>query len=102
MITDECSKKLNNYLTENQIEEYITKNQIQTEMNINSISVIEDGVNYIRLKIRGTRDETSYSDPSFYREIIFEDSLVLEKVLRTEKNPWGLIVDDWDEKVYKK
>jgi type IV secretory pathway component VirB8 len=102
MVTEECSQEFNKYLTTNNIEEYITKNQIKTELNISNISVVEDGIDYIRLKVRGTREETSYTDTTFYKEIIFEDILVLQKIPRSTTNPWGLVVANWEEKVFKK
>lgn len=102
MMTKECQQKMNQFLVENQIEQHIKELQIKTQINITNISVLEDSSDFIRMKVRGTREEKSYTDGLYYREIVFEDIIVIQKVGRSENNLWGLLVADWDEKVFKK
>ena len=101
MATENCRQKLNDYFAINRVLDDIKNNQLKTKLNIVSIVIVKDAPDYANLKVKGTREVTSYQNPEFSRDIIFEDELSLKKVERTEKTPWGLMVDAWSESLYK-
>lgn len=102
MMTPACMQKMNDRLTTNQIVESIKNNQFKTKLKIGEIITVKDSPQYINLKVKGTKEIRSYQNSDFYREEIFEDELSIKKVPRTEKTPWGLLVDSWNESLYKR
>jgi len=101
MMTQNCRQRMNDYLNVNKITDGIKDNQLKTKLNITDIRIVKDSPEYINIKVRGTREVKSYQNADFYKEIVFEDELSLKKVERTEKTPWGLMVDAWNESLYK-
>lgn len=101
MMTRKSQQELNTYLSVNSIVENIKANQLKARLIITEIHIVNDSEEYINLKVKGTREITSYSDTDFFREIIFENEISLNKVNRTESTPWGLLVDSWSESRFK-
>jgi len=101
MMTQNCQQRLNDYLNVNRVADGIKNNQLKTKLNITDIRIVKDSPDYINIKVRGTREVKSYQNADFYKEIVFEDDLSLKKVDRTERTPWGLMVDAWSEALYK-
>jgi len=101
MMTQQCQQRANDYLSVNRITEGIKSNQTKTKLNITDIRIVKDSPEYINLKVKGTREVRSYQNSDFYKEIVFEDELSLKKVDRTDKTPWGLLVDAWNETLFK-
>ena len=79
-----------------------TKQQsVRTSIQLAEIVVEKDTPEMVRVKLRGTRSYASYSDKDFKKETTFEDTFIARKVARGTKTPWGLLVDDWQESVFK-
>ena len=102
MMTPNAQRKLNNELTKNQTVDKIKKFQLKTKLIISEINIEKDSPEYINLRVRGTRDIQSYENLDLYKEEIFEDKIVLKKITRSEKTPWGLLVDNFNEELFKK
>ncbi|MDD5688535.1 MAG: VirB8/TrbF family protein [Elusimicrobia bacterium] len=102
MMTEECQRKLNDYLTINNVVDNIKSNQLKTTLKISNITTINDSKDWIDLKVKGTREVRSYQNTDFNREEIFEAEMSIKKVKRTENTPWGLLVDAWSETLFKK
>jgi len=101
MMSPDCRQKLNEYLQANNIINDIKTNQLKTKMQISEIKVEKDSPDYIILKVKGSRDAKSYTTPDYSKETIFEDEITLAKVNRTAEAPWGLLVDSWQESIFK-
>ena len=101
MMTEECQRKLDDYIKIKNITANIKGNQEKTKLTITEIRTVKDSPDYINLKVKGNREIRSYQDVDFYREEIFEAELSIKKVERTEKTPWGLLIDSWNESLYK-
>lgn len=101
MMTEDCQRKLNDYLTIKNVINNIKSNQEKTKLTITEIRTVKDSSEYVNLKVKGNREIRSYQNADFYREEIFESELSIKKVERTEKTPWGLLVDSWSESLYK-
>ena len=102
MMTENYRRKASDYLAANQIIDYIKTNQIKTKLIISEILILKDAKGYINLQVKGTNEVRSYQNPEFYREEIFEYELSLKKVKRTDKTPWGLLVDSWNKSYFKR
>lgn len=101
MMTPLAQKKLNSYLEEKGVVEQINKERLKTTLTISEIAVVEDTQSVVVIKAKGTRVLRSYDKPEMQQEIIFEDTLTLRKVSRTNNTPWGLLLDDWSESLFK-
>jgi hypothetical protein len=82
-------------------EPFTKANNLRTTVSISQIAVEKDAPAMVRVKVRGTRVYASYANPNFHQETTFEDTIVAQKVDRSLKTPWGLLVDDWQESIFK-
>jgi hypothetical protein len=101
MMTPTCQRKLDERLSAERVVENIKGEQRKTILKIASLMVENDTSQHLVLKVRGSRVIESYSNPELRRQMIFEDSLVLAQIPRSEASPWGLLVEDWSESIFK-
>ncbi len=101
MMTPEAGAKVKGYLDGLNTTSVIRENSLRTKVVITEIVVEKDTPSVVRVKVRGTRVAESYEKKDFHKETTFEDTLVARKVARTIKTPWGLLVADWSEAIYK-
>lgn len=52
---------------------------------------------YVFTSFVGVRTILSYNDPSFKEQSLFKADLVLKKIPRSRKVPWGLLVENYHE-----
>jgi len=101
MMTPTYSAKADRYIETNKVLDSIKQGQLKTVVNISKIDIMKDTKEVIILKIKGYKTYSSYISKDFNKEQIYEDDLVLQKVKRSEKTPWGLLVDDFNETIIK-
>lgn len=101
LMTLECQDKLNKYLATNNIPQQIKENKLKVKLNITELTIEKDSPQFLILKVKGNRELNSYLDQSEAKLIIFEDTLTIERVSRSMKTPWGLLVNDWTESIFK-
>lgn len=101
MMTLPAAQKMISHLDGMKAEPYTKANTLRTTVSISQIVVEKDTPAIVRVKVRGTRVYISYNNPNFHQETTFEDTFVAQKVDRSPKTPWGLLVDDWQESIYK-
>lgn len=101
MSTFDYQKKADIYLSSNRIPEMIKQVQPKTSLNVSKIDITKDTPQNIFLKVKGYREMRSYNNPDFSKEVIFEAELILKKVERTLDHPYGLLVDNYLETVFK-
>ena len=101
MMTQPAAMKMIERLDGMKAEPFTKANTLRTTVNISQISVEKDAPSMVRVKVRGTRVYISYNNPNFHQETTFEDTFVAQKVDRTLKTPWGLLVDDFQESIFK-
>jgi hypothetical protein len=102
MMTKDCQRKMNSRLGEYGIVDQIKANELKTKLTITEINVVKDTPDTSIIKVKGTRDITSYSKHDVNREEIFDIELVVRKVKRSMNTPWGLLVENFVEELYKK
>ena len=101
MMTPDAGVRMKQRLDGLHVTQLVKEHSLRTKVVIAEISVEKDTPHVVRLKVRGTRVAQSYADKQYRKETIFEDTLVAQKVSRTEATPWGLLVADWSENIYK-
>lgn len=101
MMTLEFQRKADEFLQSNQVVKTIQQAQYKTTTNISKIDIVKDTKENVILKIKGYREQRSYLNPDFYKEIIFEAELVISKVKRDFQNPWGMLVENYSETIIK-
>ncbi len=102
MTTKDYRHKLEDFSRTEQIPERIKRDQIKIKLTASEMTVENDTPQFVQVKVKGFKEVRSYQDPAFYQEVIFESTLTLKKVERTTATPWGLLVDNWSESLYKK
>jgi len=101
MMTPDAAVRMKQRLDGLRVAQLVKDHSLRTKVVIAEISVEKDTPHVVRVKVRGTRIAQSYDDKQYRKETIFEDTLVAQKVPRTQAAPWGLLVADWSENIYK-
>jgi type IV secretory pathway TrbF-like protein len=101
MMTEQQQKNAQEYLNANKVEEQIKTVQARGKVYITQIEVKKDSKESVLVAVRGYREVYSYLNPDFKKETVFEIEIVAKKVKRTNKAPWGLLVDFYKEDVFK-
>lgn len=101
LMTPECAKRLDEYLLSNKIVDQIKQAQFRTKVNFAKIDITKDTKDAVWVKVKGTKTQTSYLNPEYKKNIFFETELVYRKVQRTLQTPWGLLVDYYNETIFK-
>jgi hypothetical protein len=101
MMTENAEKQCYRYILDKNIEAFIEREQIKTALSIANIEILSDTGELLTLSVKGNKQITSYENKNFYKEIIFEHVLILKRIPRTEKEPWGLLIEAWEEKLFK-
>ena len=101
MMTETAAQKMIHTLDEMAATPFVKEHSVRTTIELAEIVAEKDTPDIVRVRLRGTRLYSSYTDKDFKKEITFEDSFVARKVARSLKTPWGLLVDQWQESIYK-
>lgn len=101
MMTPDAAVKMKNRLDGLNVTAKVKENSLRTKVLITEISVEKDSRKAIAVKVRGSRLAESYLKTDYRKETVFEDFLVLSKVQRSLETPWGLLVEDWRESIFK-
>lgn len=101
MTPDFRSKALNNFKSQGLIEKLKTEGR-KTTLTLTEIRVVSDTPQVIECQVKGYREIGSYKQDAPPLEIVFEDDVILKKVPRAEQAPNGVLVQDWNESLFKK
>ncbi|OGR97781.1 MAG: hypothetical protein A2V88_09225 [Elusimicrobia bacterium RBG_16_66_12] len=101
MMTLPAAQKMIERLNGMKAEPFTKENNLRAVVQIAEISIEKDTPEIVRVKVRGTRTYTSYINKDFKKEIVFEDTFTARKVNRDATTPWGLLVDDWQESIFR-
>jgi hypothetical protein len=100
MMTTKMKSQATQEIQSKGIENYIKTNTLKTSIEIKSITVLKDTPDFIELRLTGRRKLTSYEDSKFNRDEGFDIEISILKTERTEKQPYGLLVDNYKEVQY--
>lgn len=100
MMTDKMKQIAISYIKANNIQEQVKRDEIKTVMEIKSISITKATPKYIGVRITGHRDKTSYKDPTYFKSDGFDIEMAILLTERTDKRPYGLLIDNFKETLY--
>lgn len=101
MMTPELQQRQQAHLNSSGELAAIAESHLKSTPVISRIEIVKDTREAVLVKVKGYRTVTSYLDDRYRREIVYEADLVLRKVKRTLKAPWGMLLDHYRETVFK-
>lgn len=102
MMTREFQSKATDQFRRGGILETLKGNQGKTALTITEIHVLKDTPTILDCRVKGYREIESYKADGVKSEVVFEDDVILQKVPRSANTPYGVLVQDWSESVFKK
>lgn len=102
MMTQDCQRKADEMLKRDGTVESLKLNQTKTVVTLTSLEVQKDTPELLECRVLGNRQTTSYKPDVPSGEVVFEHSIVLLKVQRSAQSPYGILVEDFKENVFKK
>ncbi len=102
MMTQEFQSKANEQIKRGGIVETVKGNQSKTTLTLTEIKVLKDTPQFLDCHVKGYREIDSYKPDGAKSEVVFEDDVVLKKIPRSATAPYGVLVQDWGESVFKK
>ena len=102
MMTPEFQSKANDLLKRENTVENLKANQTKTTLFLTELRVVRDTPQVFECKVKGYRQVTSYKPDAAAGEVVFEHDIVLRKVPRSQQSPYGILVEDFHESVFKR
>jgi len=102
MMTPEFQTKANDLLKRENTVENLKANQTKTTLFLTELRVIRDTSEVFECKVKGYRQVGSYKPDAASGEVVFEHDIVLLKVPRSQESPYGILVQDFHESVFKR
>lgn len=102
MMTQNCRRKADQMLKRDGIVDALKANQSRITVTLTDLKVVRDTPDILECRVLGSRQTTSYKQDGAAGETVFEHDIVLRKTPRSEAAPYGVLVEDFQESVYKK
>jgi hypothetical protein len=102
MMTPDFQHQASDALKRSGVLETLKSNQIKTTLFLTELKVVRDTAEVLECKVKGYRQTSSYKPDEPTGEVVFEHDIVLKKVPRSEAAPNGLLVEGYQESVFKK
>ncbi|MDE2491542.1 MAG: hypothetical protein KGM24_11890 [Elusimicrobia bacterium] len=81
--------------------EKLKTEELQTNLFLSELRIVRDTPDILECRVKGYRRITSFKPGVPPGEVVFEHDIVLRKVPRSERAPYGLLVQDFKESVFK-
>jgi hypothetical protein len=102
MMTPDFQSKANDMLKRDGIIDSLKANQTKTTLVLSELRIVRDTSEVFECKVKGYRQVGSFKPDTTPGEVVFEHDIVLRKVPRSEQAPYGLLVQDFKESVFKR
>lgn len=102
MMTPDFQTKASDILKRDGTLEVIKSSQLRTTLVLTEMRVLRDTAQLLECKVKGYRQTASYKPDVAGSETVFEHDIVLRKVPRSEQAPYGILVEDFHESVFKR
>lgn len=102
MMTSDFQKTAQAMLVSNGTLDNLKANESKTTLTLTEIKIIRDAPMVLECHVKGFREIGSYKPDGKQSEVVFEDDVVLRKVPRAEQAPYGVLVEDFNESVFKR
>lgn len=102
MMTKEYQGKAADLLKHGGILDKLKANQGKTTLTLTEITIAKDTAQVLECHVKGYRQIGSYKPDGGQNEVVFDDDVILRKVPRSELAPSGLLVEDFNESLFRK
>ncbi|MDE2141457.1 MAG: hypothetical protein KGJ84_03460 [Elusimicrobia bacterium] len=102
MMTEDFQGKANDMLKRGGTVENLKAAQGKTTLTLTEIKIVRDTPQVLECRVKGYRSIGSYKPDQPATEVVFEDDIILRKTPRSERAPYGLLVEDFNESVFKR
>lgn len=102
MMTKDYQSKAADMLKRGGVLEKLKANQGKTTLTLTEVTITKDTPQVMECHVKGYREIASYKPDGEQNEVVFDDDVILRKVPRSEQAPSGLLVEDFNESVFKK
>jgi hypothetical protein len=102
MMTKDFQSKAGDMLKRGALLEKLKANQGKTTLTLTEITITKDTPQVMECHVKGYREINSYKPDGAQSEVVFDDDVILRKVARSEQAPSGLLVEDFNESLFKK
>jgi hypothetical protein len=102
MMTREYQVKASDLLKRGGILDKLKANQGKTTLTLTEITIAKDTPQVLECHVKGYREIGSYKPDGEKSEVVFDDDVILRKVPRSEQAPAGLLIEDFNESVFKR
>lgn len=102
MMTQNFQRKADELLKREGIIESLQANQSKVTVTLTDLEVLRDTPELLECRVLGSRQLVSYKPDGPSGEVVFEHNIILRKVPRGEQSPYGVLVEDMKERVFKR
>lgn len=102
MMTPDFQAKADDMLKREGTVEAVKANQSRITVVLTELKVLRDTAEVIECRVMGSRQIGSYKPEGTAGEVVFEHDVILRKVPRSPQAPYGVLVEDFHESVFKK
>jgi len=101
MMTPAFQKKANESLQKAGTVDILKAERQRIRVLLGQLDIVRETDTLLECRIKGTREVGSFSPEKPVTEVIFEHTAILRKVPRSAKAPYGVLVEDLRESLYK-
>ncbi len=101
MMTPGFQSKANDMLKRDGTLDSLKANEGRVIVTLTELKVLRDTPDVLECKVMGSRQIGTFKTDGVSGRIVFEHVFILRKVSRSEKAPYGVLVDDFHESVYE-
>ena len=102
MMTQNFQRKADEMLKREGTVESLQANQSKVTVTLTDLEVLRDTPELLECRVLGSRQLVSYKPEGPSGEVVFEHNIILRKTPRSEHSPYGLLVEDLKERVFKR
>jgi hypothetical protein len=102
MMTPEFQPKANDMLRRAGTLEALKANEGKTALTLTEIKIVRDTPQVMECHVKGYRELSSYKPDGTQSEVVFEDDVILRKAPRSETAPYGILVEEFSESLFKR
>ena len=101
MMTPAFQSKANDLLKSAGTIATLKANEGRVIVNLTELKVLRDTPDILECMVRGTRQIGSFKTDGNTGRVVFEHDIIMRKVPRSEKAPYGVLVEDFHESIYE-
>lgn len=102
MMTQDFQKKATDTFNRDGTLQNLKANKTKTTLHLTEMKVARDTSQVFEVHVKGYREIGSYKPDGVQSEVVFDDDVILRKVPRSAQAPYGLLVEDFNESVFKR